>query len=229
MSTEGLNLPPEGNKPDSSEIKKIKVEDLLAAEKSPETDGTLIVLQVNARDIRDPESEQVGMLKPEAAEQARDVATSFFAEAFDGMSPEELGQVDILVFASNVRLTTPSGLESSMQRAVLTGDEVLVGIKGEMAKHGLSPNQLINNVSSIGGGSFEVSELVDLQILTSDEGYLQYLKEKYMPQQEVIDLSLNSGTGLSPVSEEQLWVSYEKDQGEDRAKRIESFALPLGW
>ncbi len=220
MTTEGLNLP-EPNKPNGGEIGKIKVEDLLAAEKLPEADGTLIVLQVNSRDIRDPESAEFGTLKPEAAQLARETASSFFREAFDGMSPEELGQVDILVFASNVRLTTPSGLESSLQRAVLSGDETLTAIRSEMESHGVPYNQLINNISSVGGGPFEVSELVDLQILTSDEGYLQYLKEKYMPQEEVTDLSLNSGTGLSPVSEEQLWVAYENDQGEDRDKRIE--------
>jgi len=210
---------PERHTPDPSEIKKIKVEDLLGGEKLPDEDGTLITLQVNARDIRDPESKDLGRLKPEAAIEVREITKTFFTEALELLTPEERSQIDIIVFASNARLTTPSGLESNLQRAVQTGNSAIEGIREVMERLDMKEGQLINNVSSVGGGPFEVSELVDLEILKSDEGYLQYLKDKYMPNDQPSDLSLNSGTGLSPVTEEALWVAYENDAPEDRIVR----------
>lgn len=212
---------PEQTLPDSSEIKKIKVEDLENAETLPDRDGTLITLQVNARDIRDPESSDLGVLKPEAKVQAQVIAENFFTSAFEAMTPEERRQVDIIVFASNARLTTPSGLDSQQQRGVQTGDAVLGGIRTAMEEFDIGERQLINNISSVGGGAFEVSDLIDLEILNGDNVYMKYLKGKYMPEGTAGDLSLNSGTGLSPVSEEALWVAYETDAPEDRAKRLE--------
>lgn len=198
----------------SPELKGITIEDIKP--EIPELDGTVIILQRNAKDNRNPESSlEMGALVPEAAEQAKLHAKEFFSQIFRTIDPEERKTIDIWVIAADTKLDTPiQGAKSDHKRAVETADQVMSGIKEAMSEFSISDNQLLNKT----GKPIELSngKLKDLHMLEDSPEFVEFLKNKY-------------GT------DKNFWIAYENDDEkeireqmsaegpDDIANRIENY------
>lgn len=164
----------------------------------PEKGGTVLVLQVNARDDRrDPKSPEFGALMPEAAEQTVNQAEKFFSGVFEKLSPEDRAKVAIIVFASDAELKMPAGTNSPHKRAAETGEKVLEGIRKSMTAHTVNGNQLLNDVNEHHGEPMGVSGLIDLEFWNRPE-FVEYMREKYG---------------------DKIWKAYEG--GEEAEKEVE--------
>lgn len=179
----------------------------------PEEGGTILVLQVNAKDDRrDPNSPEFGVLMPEAAEEVTGQAKKFFDDVFEGLSDEERARVAVIVVASDAKLVMPpgSGASSPHRRAFETGEKVIEGIRTSMTEHGVGLEQLLNTSEENGDEPVAVPGLVDLTMWESPE-FVKYLEEK---APELVKLS---GGKLDLVRA--LWVMYEEDL--ESEKRLE--------
>lgn len=164
----------------------------------PGEGGTVLVLQVNAKDDRtNPDSPEFGALVPEAAEQTKGQAESFFNEVFSKLSDEQKAKVAVIVFASDAPLVMPAGTNSPHRRAFETGEKVIEGIMGSMTENGVDPKQLLNNADEKKGEPVGVSGLVDLTMWEKPE-FVNFLKEKWGKK---------------------MWAAYEEDA--DSNERIE--------
>ncbi len=161
----------EGLKYDGTGVKPANVKERRNLEKGdiypeiPEPGGTVLVLQVNARDDRsDPRSADFGKLTPEAEVQTVTQATSFFSEIFTGLEERDRENVAIAVFASDATLIMPHGITSPHQRACETAQKVIEGINTSMTEYRINPSQLLNNTLGEGGKPIPVPGLVDLKM-----------------------------------------------------------------
>lgn len=184
-----------------------------------ETGGALVILQVNAQDKREnlAPGEEFGQLVPEAAEAARDHAKTMIEQLLRTIPEDQRDTVDVMVFASDVKLATPTGATSEHRRAYETAEKILDGIK----EAGIPAENIIN---SLGGDDapLPVESLKDLRVLegigvpeeeqTEQEKrnaeYVAYLINKYGKTTDV-------GHGTA------FWEYYERDEPEDKQKREE--------
>ncbi|HLD30937.1 MAG TPA: hypothetical protein VJB41_01940 [Patescibacteria group bacterium] len=157
-----------------------------------EVGGTIIILQRNAKDDRRLDSEDIGALEAEAAEQTFLHAREFFDKIFEGMDDKERETIDVMIIAGDTTLITPDGIKSYHKRAVETASQVIAGLKESMAKFSLREQQLLNTAASPDGGVIEVSELRDLLMLEKSPEFVKFLIDKY-------------GTGVK------FWDAYESD------------------
>jgi hypothetical protein len=199
-----------------TEIHKITKESLKP--EIPQPDGTVIVLQCNTRDLRDLNlpPEQMGALKPEAAQETRADAKQFFDQIFKFLTPEERKQVDILVVAADTRLDTPTpGITSYRQRAVETGEQVLAGIGEAMSEYQLDQSQLLNKPRQGDDGEINPpapivlssGRMRDLKMFEESPEYVQYLKDTHMADPS--------------KGEKAFWANYEIDDDPDKKIREE--------
>jgi broad specificity phosphatase PhoE len=187
----------------------LRVEDIRAPEADSFKQGDcLMVLQVNAKDIRESEDAEIGSLYPESAIETRENAHKFFSELFAGMDEPERASTKILVVSSVAKLRTPVGVDSEKKRAFETAREVLSSIGEVLDEFNLSKEQVVNNTSNIlEGEPFEDSRLVDLEWLHKPDDpqsaeFVRRMKEQY-------------GAGYEP------WKKYEADEEPVRSARIE--------
>ncbi|MFA6461828.1 MAG: hypothetical protein WCV90_06190 [Candidatus Woesearchaeota archaeon] len=171
-------------------IKRLEVSDLLP--EVPKLGETLIVLQRNAKDIRDPYQPDNGPLDVGAIESTLAQADMFFDKIFSSLSSSDKSTVDIMVMASDAVLSTPEGMRSGRKRAVDTAQLVIDSIRKVFQRQGVSNRQLLNNTLRMGGGPIEVSELRDLSILEQSPAFVDLLRKRY-------------GTGIG------FWDAYEND------------------
>lgn len=187
------------NKEELPKVERVTISDLRL--ETPELGGTVIVLQRNAKDNRDPNSElEMGALIPEAAEQVRVHTRESLDRVFQALDPEERKSVDILVVAADTKLETPMPeIKSDHKRAVETADQVIGGIKECMRALSLSETQLLNK----SGKPIELSSgrLRDLRMFEDSPGFVQFLVDKY-------------GTGQN------FWEAYENDTEREARERM---------
>jgi len=189
-----------GNSLESPEVSlKIRKEDIHP--EIPESGGTVFVLQVNARDRRDPKSPEFGALMPKAAEQTVDQGEAFFKDVFERLTSEERAKVAIVVCASDAKLKMPAGTNSDHKRAMETGEKVLEGIRKATTAYEVNPNQLLNDTEEHEGKPVGVDGLRDLLFWSRPE-FVEYMKRTY-------------GSGR------ELWKAYEADEVDVRRKRME--------
>lgn len=182
---------------------------------------TVIVLQRNAKDNRDPESDtDLGALDERSAETTKEKVRGFFDELFDSLDPADWGSVDILVYASDAELITPRPeIRSPHKRALETAEIDIETIEELLAKRGLSRTQLLNESGPI---PVTNQQLDDLRMLRDSPGFVDFIRGIY-------------GTGKN------FWVNYENDSSrhryireqmgaegpEDIADRVEEFIATL--
>jgi hypothetical protein len=204
---DNLNYDGTGQKPGGEVRLNLEKSDIHA--EIPEPGGTVLVLQVNARDDRsDPKSPDFGALKPEAAEQTRLQAKEFFNQVFDGLNEEERAKVKIIVFASDAPLVMPGGVTSPHMRAFETGEKVIEGAMTSMTEHNIGSGTLLNNAPERGGKPVPVPGLVDLKMWEKPE-FVEYLRQlwgdkKLWPNYEgnwEPDMSLVQGINVPPEAE----------------------------
>lgn len=179
----------------------------------PNIGETVFVLQRNAKDERNPESDNYGHLTPEAQEKTRNDAKVYFERILNILSKEEKGQLEILIVASGAELTAPEGPEynSPHQRALETAAEIMEAARESLQKFNLSEKQIINSSLPAIRGKRAKSGVKDIaefdedlgppKILTDSPEYLRFLIEKY-------------GTG------KELWVAYEADKDKNERERF---------
>lgn len=186
----------------SQEVRGLRKEDIRP--EIPEKGGTILVLQVNAKDDRsDPTSPHFGELKPDAAEETVTQAEDFLNEVIRRLIEEgradEVKNISIVVYASDAELRMPEGTNSLHQRAMETGVKVLEGLRKSMGTNEINTNQLLNDENGHKGEPVGASGLIDLQFWDRPE-FVKYKKTKY-------------GTGIN------FWVNYEADtEWETRVK-----------
>ena len=182
-----------------SKVEKVTIDDLRI--ETPESGGTAFVLQRNAKDNRDPDSEiEMGALVPEAAEQVKIHTKESLDRIFQSLSPEERKGVDMLVVAADTKLETPMpDIKSEHKRAVETAEQVIAGIKQSLQEFSLPETQLLNK----SGKPIELSskKLEDLRMFEDSPKFVQFLVDKY-------------GTGL------EFWVAYEDDVERETRKQM---------
>lgn len=187
MNIEGI---PSETEPDIPKVERITSGDLKP--EIPEVGGVEIILQRNAKDNRDLNSElEMGALVPEAALEVRLKAKDFFGELFQSLGPEEAKTVDILVVAADTKLETPvPEVKSDHKRAVETAEQVVAGIGESMEESSLPETQLLNK----SGKPIELSSgrLRDLRMLEDSPDFVKFLTDKY-------------GTG------NEFWAAFESD------------------
>ena len=178
------------NKAELPKVERITASDLRL--ETPELGGTVIVLQRNAKDNRDPNSElEMGALVPGAAEQVKIHTKESLDRVFQTLNPEERKNVDILIVAADTKLETPMPMvKSDHKRAVETAEQVISGVKECLQKFSLPETQLLNK----SGKPIELSSgrLNDLHMFEDSPEFVQFLVNKY-------------GT------EEKFWEAYEND------------------
>lgn len=146
----------------------------------PEEDGTVLVLQVNARDDRkDPHSPDFGQLVPESAEQAQDQAKNFFHDIYKNLPLEERNKTATLVISSNAELKMPGKTNSPHRRAYETGEKVLAGISEAMKEYGVNQDSLLNNSLEMQGRPLTMEKLVDLKMWDESPEFVDFLVNKY--------------------------------------------------
>ncbi|MEK7621126.1 MAG: hypothetical protein AAB395_02105 [Patescibacteria group bacterium] len=170
---------------------KVTIDDLQL--EVPKPGETVVVLQRNAKDNRDPSSElEIGTLIPEAAEHVKVQTKESLDNILSSLSSEERKKIDFLVVAANTKLDTPLGeeIKSEHKRAVETAVQVLAGIKKSMNEFELSDSQLLNKTDE----PIELSSgrMNDLHMLKDSPEFVEFLKNKY-------------GTG------HEFWKAYEDD------------------
>lgn len=187
----------EGGKENNGEVRlNLKREDIHP--EIPEVGGTVLVLQVNAKDDRtDPKSPEFGALVPEAAEQVKTQAENFFNDVFEKLGDEEKQKVRVLVVASDASLTMPDGKKSPHKRAVDTGDKVIEGVRSSLDKYSLSHSQLLNESASSDRGPITMSKMTDLTMFDQSPEFVKYMTDKYGPNKE-------------------FWMTYEDDSESER-------------
>ncbi len=184
-----------------------------------EAGGALIVLQVNAQDRREDlaPGEEFGQLKAEAADAVKEQAKAMMEQVLNSITEAERGTVDVMVFASDGSLATPTGATSQHRRAYETAEKVLEGIEAA----GINSSDIINNLGG-DGGPLPVESLKDLRVLegvgvaeadkteqeTRDAQYVAYLSDKY-------GKTTDTGQGTP------FWEYFERDEPEDKLKREE--------
>lgn len=179
---------------------EVKLEDIRP--EIPESGGTIMVLQRNARDDRsDPKDiEKFGTLIPEAAERVKEQARDFFDKILKRLNEGERGKVRVLVVASDASLIMPTGDKSPHMRAVETANKVIEGVKDSFDGNSVDRDQLLNESASSEKGPVKMSGLVDLRMFEQSPEFVAYMTEKYGPNKD-------------------FWIAYEEDA--EHEKRIE--------
>ena len=164
----------------------------------PETDGSSIILQRNAKDSRKNEISDFGALLPESAKKTEENAERIFNTIFENLGNKDKHSVDILIVAANTSLLTPDGSSSTHKRALETAEAVSKGVYSSMTKFGIPDSQLLNK----NGHPVELRSgiLTDLKALEDSPKFIDYMVTKY-------------GTG------QEFWETFEADI--EREKRIE--------
>lgn len=178
----------------------------------PPIEGTSLVLQVNARDQRNPDSPHYGEITEEAKENTRLEAKEYFLEVIKKLPPKDREQIQILIVASDSSLIVPGNddLNSPHKRGLETAVEVMAGAKEALLELGLPDSLIINhslpaiqnrskdNAQEIG----EFTQLEPTSILRESPEFLQLLIERH-------------GSG----AEIPFWSAYEDDvEKEDRER-----------
>lgn len=187
------------NKSNLPKIERITINDLRP--EVPKPDETIVVLQRHAKDSRDPNSPlELGTLIPESAEQVRKKTKEFFDQIFKSLGPEKIKNLDILVVASNTKLTTPMpDVKSEHKRAMETGEVVIAEIKKSMAEFSLPQVQLLNK----SGRPIELSSgrIGELHMFEDSPEFVNFLRNKY-------------GIG------KEFWVAFEDDAEKETRERL---------
>jgi len=164
----------------------------------PAPNETVMVLQRNAKDMREP-GDDFGALEKEAIEATRTEAMRFFDTLFSELPEDEREKVDVMIVASDATLLMPDGQLCEHRRAVETAEIIIQALKVSMGKFDIPKDQFLNNTIS-DGEPIAVSELRDLLMFEESPEFVKYMTEKH-------------GTGKA------FWVAYETDA--EREKRIE--------
>lgn len=190
---------------ETKEIKGITEDDLRVV--IPEKDASIIVLQCNARDERDPDSKIFGTITPEGILKARKKAQDFFKTFITSIPEDERKDIDILVLASNATLDSPEGFMSEHKRASETAEATMDGICEALKEAGLSLNQLLNfsefKQDTEPNGVIEFEELEDTQIFRETPEFVQHLVSKH-------------------GSKENFWIQYEQDTDKKTRQRMKA-------
>lgn len=187
----------ENDQPNANEIlsvlprvENINITDLVIT--TPEIGGTEIVLQRNAKDNRDPNSDiEIGALVPDSAEKVKIHTRESLRKIFESLTPEDRLTIDVLVVAADTKLETPiPEIKSDHKRAVETGEQVIEGIRECMQELAVPESQLLNKT----GKPIELTsgKLKDLHMFEDSPEFVSLLIEKY-------------GTGV------EFWAAYEDD------------------
>lgn len=142
----------------------------------PDIGGTVLVVQVNARDNRESEVE-FGALTAEARRKTAETAERFFNGVFAGLDEEEKSKVDIAVFASDANLKMLGGVDDPHRRAMETAQIAMEVAGASLKLNGLDPAiNILNNSSEGGGKPLPVPEWADLKMWEAPE-FVDYLQK----------------------------------------------------
>lgn len=166
-------------------LKKIERSDITPWPTEPGM--TVMILQRNAKDVREEDSPEYGALYPASAEDIRNHARAFFDKILDDLPEAERASVDVMVIGSSAHLITPEGKTSEHKRAVETAEEVIAGAKQSLEMHSLPEKQILNTA-----GPIEIPELKDLLMFEQSPSFVRFLTQK-------------RGTGKD------FWMEYEVD------------------
>ena len=167
----------------------------------PEQDGTVLVLQRNAKDDREEGSATFGAILPEQAGATKNSAKDHFNAIFAELGPDEARNLDVMVLAGDATLTMETGQTSEHKRAVETAQLVIAGVLESFEENGIGRNQFLNaHEEESDARAFEVTELKDLKMMEESPEFVRYLVDKH-------------GTG------KEFWVTYEADL--EKEKRLE--------
>lgn len=164
----------------------------------PAPNETVMVLQRNAKDMREPGND-FGALEKEAVEKTRAEAKLFFERLFSELPEDERETIDVMIVASDATLLTPDGQLCEHRRAVETAEIIIQALKESMKQFNI-PEDSFLNITGSNGEPIAVSELRDLLMFEESPEFVKYMTEKY-------------GTG------KEFWVAYETDA--EKEKRIE--------
>jgi hypothetical protein len=156
-------------------IAKIKIVDLTPRD-LPEG-GTLLVLQVNAKDDRaDPASPSYGALVPAEAQAIEEQSSGFMDGIYRRLDASQRESVEVIVFASKAPLITPNGQNSQHSRTYESAERIIAGIQASMVRQGLDGSQLLNAE----GKPEAESGLNDLTC--KNQEFVEHLVTKYGPK-----------------------------------------------
>lgn len=164
----------------------------------PAPNETVMILQRNARDIREP-GDDFGALEKEAIVKTRAEAKRFFDSLFTQLPEDERGKISVMVVASDATLRMPDGKLCKHRRAIETAEIIIQALKESMEQFNVPESSFLNSRSSH-GDPIAVSELRDLLMFEESPEFVKFMTDKY-------------GTG------KEFWVAYETDAEKD--KRIE--------
>ncbi len=160
----------------------------------------LISLVCNVKDIRTEVDGELGTLYPEQAAGFRESIKQKMDNLYSHLSPEEKDKLDVVVLAGDTPLVTPGedGLLVDQRRAVLTGKEIIQGVREAMDAQGIDSNE---HITSDGDNPIAITHLRDVNMLHQTDKpnvkqFVDYLIEKY-------------GAGR------ELWMAYEDDTEKD--------------
>ncbi len=169
----------------------VTMEDLRPPEAESFKPGdTLFVMQVNAKDVRNPTDGEIGELYPDGANELCERTTNFFNETIEGIPEGERQKLKIIIISSDAPLITPIGVNSEHRRAFDTASRVIDSVASVLDKYKMPADILSSN-------PILFKRLRDLNMLhdTDDPNsvaFLHFMTNKY-------------GTG------HEMWAAYEDD------------------
>jgi len=169
-------------------IERITVRDIQPT--LPAQNETVMVLQRNAKDIREA-GDEFGALDKKAVETTHAEARQFFDTLFAELEEEERDTISIMVVASDATLLIPNGQPCEHRRAIETADIIIQALKESMVQFNVPESSFLNSDSS-NGEPIAVSELRDLLMFEESPEFVKYMTDKY-------------GTG------KEFWIAYETD------------------
>ena len=178
-----------------SKIEKYNIEALPI-----EIGGTEIILQRHGKYERSADSQNVGSLTEEGAEEISNLSKEFFDKLFVQIPEDERDRVDILVIGSDTQF-----MEGG-RRSMETADLVTEALKEKLKELKLDENQLLNAYGRYSGegGVRPTPKLREPQMFENSMGFVNFLREKYG------DLGKD------------FWIAFEEDLEKETREKMEA-------
>ncbi|MEK7186921.1 MAG: hypothetical protein AAB690_01200 [Patescibacteria group bacterium] len=163
-----------------------------------EVGGTEIILQRHGKYERSTDNKHAGSLTEEGAEEVYIQGKDFFKRLFEMVPESERHDVDILVLASDTQY------KDGGRRSMETAEQVIKGLKEELAGLGLDEAQLLNTSSNTHGegNPRPTPELREPRIFDNSPEFVEFLKKKYG------DLGLD------------FWIAFEEDKEKEIREKM---------
>lgn len=167
----------------------------------PEVGGTSIVIQRNAEALRKKEEGantdlEIGDLLPESKKETYRQSQKVINDFFSKLSDDDKKGVDILVVASDPRLSVRNIVHTESLRTIETANEILRSIRDYFSQNNLSDRQILNNSASYEKSVVEVSEIKTPYEVSDWPELGEYLETKALETKENIMDLYRKGIGV---------------------------------